>query len=180
MMIFDLHGTLVSFEIDYDRLRKELGANFNSDFTRIMESISKLGENDRKAAFAMLDDFELNSLDTLKIKDHARNVLEKARKKDYIICLVTLQGKKPTSEIMKRLEISNKFDYVVTRDDVVPRLEQISRCLKKFNVLGQDTLVIGDKAHDYHSASTLQCKAYLVRREGGIPFMSLGELQEII
>lgn len=180
MMIFDLHETLVSFEIDYDRLRKELGTNFNSDFTRIMESIGKLDENDRKAAFALLDDFELGSLNTLKIKDHARSVLEKSKEKGYIVCLVTLQGRKATSEIMKRLEISSKFDYVVTRDDVISRLEQISFCLKKFDVLGQDTIMIGDKAYDYHSATTLQCKAYLVRRENNIPFISLEELVEIM
>jgi len=179
IIIFDLHETLALFTIDYRKMRAKLSTDLGENFDRIMEKINNLDGDRKKQALAILEASEMESLRDLKLIQYADKVLEKAKQKNYQICLVTLQGRSTVQRILASLNIDT-FDYIVTRDELTDRKEQISSCINHFKADPKGVIVIGDKENDYSSANSLGCKAYLVKKVSSIPYLGLDELVDIL
>lgn len=175
IIIFDLHETLAFFTINYEKMRVKLSNHIGKNFDRIMETVNTLDSVQKKQALEIIDSFEMESLKDLRLAPNADKVIKKARQRNYRICLVTLQGRVAVHKILTTLNI-DKFDYIVTRDELTDRKEQIRLCINHFRVKPREVIVIGDKENDYYSANALGCRTFLVKKRGNIPYITLGEL----
>ncbi len=123
-IIFDLDGTLVTLPIRYELIQKKLRNLFNFEndinFSPLIPSIIEHSKNDEKLirdAFELLCEEELIASESVKEIDGLQLVIDYLLSKKYSISLITMQCKKSTNVILKKLNLTTKFSSIITRDE---------------------------------------------------------------
>jgi len=176
-LVIDMDGTLLQLPIDYPRLKQRLREYLRTevDFNPLFKTVASLTSANPEAfrrSLQIIDDEELLAVEKLRVFDHARQVLEALRTKDYPLCLMTLQGRRPAQESLRRAGLTEFFSAIVTREDSIDRHEQIKMCVEILRKKPPTVLVVGDRLNDVLSANRLGCKAVLIRQD---TFTELGE-----
>jgi len=183
-VIFDLDGTIVSFNLDYKVLRGEVRACL----LRVAVPASVLSVKD--SAFEMLKKTEVfvrNSRRSAEEMEEIRNEvlgiaekyeLEAARDTGLLpgvvetltvlkrmglkIGLFTLNSDKAANYILQRFKLGDFFGVTVPRnkvDFVKPNPEHLEMALKVLGVASEETVVVGDSGVDMESARELKAIA---------------------
>jgi pyrophosphatase PpaX len=183
-VIFDLDGTLVSFNLDYRGLRAEVRgflmkngvpASVLSLKESIFEMLKKTElfmRNSGKSAEAMnevrrevlglAEKFELEAARDKSLLPGAEETLKALRRMGLKIGLCTLSGEKSANYVLERLKIADFFDAAVPRDKVdyvKPSSEHLGLVLEALGVAAEDTVVVGDSGVDMQSARELKAIA---------------------
>ena len=169
-IIFDLDGTLVTLPIRYDLIQKKLRELFDLEvnFSPLIPSIIEYSKNNEKLicdAFELLCEEELIALERVKEIEGLQEVIDYLLSKNYSISLVTMQCKKSVEIILAKLNLTEKFSSVITRDENHDRFFQIKNTYELLNFLPSDVTVIGDRIHDINSANKANCNSILVNRK---------------
>jgi len=176
-LILDMDGTLLHLPVDYVRLKQRLreflgtGAEFNPLF----KTIATLTSGDQakyRGCLQIIDEEELKAIDGMRLSDDSRAILQTFRSRSYPLCLVTLQGRRPAHECLRRADIKDFFQVVLTRDDNIERYEQIKTCVEFLKKSPANVLVIGDRLNDVLSAQRIGCRSVLIRRDA---YLELGD-----
>ena len=168
-IIFDLDGTLINLPIRYELIQKKLKKLFNteSEFTPLIPSIIEHSSNNQNlldSAFELLCDEELIACEYLEEIEGVQELIGDILSKNYTISLVTMQCKKVAEIILEKINMSEKFSSVITRDDSTERFTQIKKTCELLNFVSSDVTVIGDRIHDINSAKKAGCSSILVNR----------------
>ena len=183
-VIFDLDGTLASFNIDYRAVRADvrsflmrigLPASILSINESIFEMLKKaeifMKNNDqskkvitetRKKALAIAENYELEAAKTTSLLPGALETLEALRKMELKIGLCTINSEKSTNYILKWFGIAKFFDVVTPRDKVKyvkPNVEHLEVTLKGLGVNPEEAMVVGDCVSDMRCARELKAIA---------------------
>jgi len=183
-VIFDLDGTLASFNIDYRAVRADvrsflIRAGLPASVLSINESIFEMlkkaeifmKNNDktksaieeiRKKALAMAEKYELEAAKTTSLLPGVLDILKALKKMNLKIGLCTINSEKSTSYILKRFGIAEFFDAVTPRDNVryvKPNTEHLEATLKALEINPEETMVVGDGAGDMKCARELKATA---------------------
>ena len=154
-VIFDLDGTLVNLPIDYEKLfqqfRKIMKTN---DINPVTETISHLDEKTRKQAFEVWQVAELAALKEMTVNDEGISLYRKFAKKPR--ALVTMQGKLLVERALKSIGLS--FNYEVTREDSLDRVQQIKIATERLKTGFQTVLFIGNTEGDLRAAQEVKCQ----------------------
>jgi HAD superfamily hydrolase (TIGR01549 family) len=159
-VIFDLDGTLIRLPINYERLFSEFSRIMKTaDVRPLAKSISKLDEETKKKVFEVWDDAELSALADTIVNDEGialyKKFLEKPR------ALVTLQGKALVQSVLERLGLF--FNFVVTRECCLSRVEQLKVAAGKLGVPFQNILFVGNTDDDFLAAKKVGCQFLKVK-----------------
>jgi len=118
-VIFDLDGTLVRLQINYDVIFKNLAGIFGSDvvFKPLIATIVNLSKNEstRKKAFEIICNEEQKAAEKFEIIKGAAEILDSFSEK-YSLGLVTMQCKKAFEKIHSQFDKLSVFSSVITRD----------------------------------------------------------------
>ena len=168
-IIFDLDGTLIKLPIRYELIQKKLKELFKteSEFTPLIPSIIEHSSNNQNlldSAFELLCDEELIACEYLEEIQGVQELIDDILSKNYTISLVTMQCKKVAEIILEKINMSEKFSSVITRDDSTERFTQIKKTCELLNFVSSDVTVIGDRIHDINSAKKAGCSSILVNR----------------
>ena len=168
-IIFDLDGTLVKLPIRYELIQKKLKELFNteSDLSPLIPSIIKQANGNQDlidTAFELLCDEELIASECLEEIEGSQELIDDILSKNYTISLVTMQCKKVAEIILKKINLSEKFSSVITRDDSTDRFTQIKKTYELLHFVSSDVIMIGDRVHDIDSAKKAGCHSILVNR----------------
>jgi HAD superfamily hydrolase (TIGR01509 family) len=180
-VIFDLDGTLVSFNIDYRTVRAEvrsflIGTGVPAAILACDESIFEMlkkteifmknfnrpeeeFEEIRRQALAIAEKYELNAAERTKLLPGVIETLKNVKKMNLKIGLCTINSEKSTSHILKRFGMTEFFDAVITRNDVryvKPNPEHLEAALKALGAVAEETIVIGDGGIDMKCAAELK------------------------
>src|SRR6266852_4220331 len=138
-VIFDVHGTLVTFTIDIVGTRSALIGELisrgysTSDLTTttltqvILDSAKEQIESGRvkddyqalrSRVFSMLDRFELDSAKEAKPIHGTLTTLEGLRLSSIRLGALTNSGRAGATRVLKRGGLMNVFELILTRDDV--------------------------------------------------------------
>jgi HAD superfamily hydrolase (TIGR01509 family) len=183
-VIFDLDGTLVSFNLDYRGLRAEVRgylmkmgvpASVLSLKETIFEMLKKTEifmRNTGKSAEAMnevrrevlglAEKFELEAARDKSLLPGAEETLKALRRMGLKIGLCTLSGEKSANYVLERLKIADFFDAAVPRDKVdyvKPSPEHLGLVLEALGASPEETVVVGDSGADMQSARDLKAIA---------------------
>jgi HAD superfamily hydrolase (TIGR01509 family) len=183
-VIFDLDGTLASFNLDYKTLRAEVKdylqkrgvpASVLSQRESIFEMLNKAeiyfknaSKSDevfievQKEALAIAEKFEFEAASCTSLLPGALETLKSLKRMNIKIGLCTINSQKAASFILKRFQIADFFNAVVTRDmvrNVKPNPEHFETALKILGVRPQSALVVGDSNMDMQSAKELKAIA---------------------
>jgi pyrophosphatase PpaX len=184
VVIFDLDGTLASFNLDYKTVRAEVKAylvkrGVPASLLSVNESIfemlrkteifvknsskpSRFLEEIRSEALAMAEKYELEAAMSTSLLPGAVETLKALRRMNLKIGLCTINSEKSMNCILKRFGIADFFNVTVPRNKVnhfKPHPEHIEAALKALGASATNTVVIGDSSVDMQSASELKAIA---------------------
>ena len=173
-IIFDLDGTLIQLPIDYQKVQKNLKEFFNisNEFKPLIPTIIKLSKNDQnkiKVSFDLICKEEILASDNFKTMNNALETLKFFKSKNLSLCLVTMQCKDALEKVLQKLQISDLFDSVISRDESFDRQKQIELSLQNIVLTPSEVLVIGDRIHDIESAKKIGC----------MPILKINEIEKI-
>jgi len=179
-VIFDLDGTIASFNLDYMTVRAEvrtylirtgLPASILATNESIFDMLNKaeifLKNNGKSArtvdkvrneASAIAEKFELEAAKTTGLLSGVVETLQALKKMGLKIGLCTINSEKSTSYILKRFSISKFFDVVTPRNKVryvKPNTEHLEATLKALHVSPKEAILVGDGTRDMHCAREL-------------------------
>lgn len=178
--VFDLDGTIASFNLDYMTVRAEvrtylirtgLPASILATNESIFDMLNKaeifLKNNGKSArtvdkvrneASAIAEKFELEAAKTTGLLSGVVETLQALKKMGLKIGLCTINSEKSTSYILKRFSISKFFDVVTPRNKVryvKPNTEHLEATLKALRVSPKEAILVGDGTRDMHCAKEL-------------------------
>ena len=117
-IIFDLDGTLVKLPIRYDIVQKKLKELFKteSNFSPLISSIIERSNGNSSMinnAFELICAEELIASESLEEIEGATQLIEHLLAKNCTISLVTLQCRKSTETILRKLDLLINFHLLL-------------------------------------------------------------------
>lgn len=186
-VIFDLDGTLTSFNIDYKSIRAEvrsllIRAGIPASVLSMNESIFEMlkkteifmknnGQSEssfmkiRRKALEIAEKYELEAAKTTGLLPGVLETLKTLKRMGLKLGLCTVNGEKSTNYILKKFEIAEFFDAITSRDHVKyvkPNTEHMEGTLKALNVKPEEAVVVGDGSSDMRCARELKAIAVAV------------------
>lgn len=180
-VIFDLDGTLASFNLDYKALRGEVRnylrkrgvpASVLSTRESIFEMLKKAEiffKNASKSdepfvevqheALAIAEKFELEAALSASLMPGTNETLKALKRMNIKTGLCTINSQKATNYILQRFQIAGFFDTIVPRElvrYVKPNPEHFETAIKMLGSHPECTLVVGDSNIDMQSAKELK------------------------
>lgn len=179
-VIFDLDGTLASFNLPYKTVRSLVKENLVSKgvpetILSVNESVfemlrkteawaanrgkpPKFMQEIRNEAMDLTEKYELDAASNTVLLPGVEETLKALKNKELKIGLCTINSEKSVNHILERFGIGDFFDAKVTRNQVrrvKPHPEHLEAALKVLTVLPQETMVVGDSSVDMECAKEL-------------------------
>lgn len=171
-IIFDIDGTLTStneliFASFNHITEKYLGRKYSSDEIvslfgptedQILEDMC--GENFEQAKKEYYD-FYTGNHHMADLYPGIKQILSHLKEKNILLSIYTGKGRKAAVITLKKLDIHDYFDYIITGDDVVeqkPAAEGINKFIEKFSLNKNSVLMIGDSPADVKAAKAAGVK----------------------
>lgn len=183
-VIFDLDGTLSSFNLDYKGLRGEVREylmrvgipasllTVNESIFEMMKKVELYMKNNgkpnqaflsaRSKSLALAEKFELDAASSANLLPGALEALKELKKMDLKLGLCTTSSEAAAHYIINRFKIMDYFEVVVPRNmvkRVKPDTEQFEMVLKNLGVDVANTVIVGDSTVDMESAKELKAIA---------------------
>jgi phosphoglycolate phosphatase len=190
-VIFDLDGTIASFNLDYKALRGEVRsyllrvgvpASVLSVNENIFDMLKKTAiyvkntgksaeamDEIRNGAWAIAEKYELEAARSTGLLLGADETLKALKQMNLKIGLFTLNSDKAANYILQRFKLGDFFSVTVPRNKVnyvKPNPDHLEMALKILGVAPEETLVVGDSNVDMESAK--EVKAIAVGLPSGI------------
>jgi len=183
-VIFDLDGTIVSFNLDYKALRGEvreclLRGGVPASVLSVKDSVFEMlrkteifvrnsGKSTgtmqeiRNEALAIAEKYELEAAVSTDLLSGASETLAALKRMGLKIGLFTLNSDKAVNYILQRFKLGDFFDVTIPRNKVnfvKPNPKHLEMALKVLDVAAEETLVVGDGNIDMQSAMELKAIA---------------------
>ena len=184
-IIFDLDGTLVRLPIRYEVIFEKLQSLFDTqdEFKPLIPIILEKANNDAKLiqrAFDLICEEETQAANNFKIIDDAIDTLIYFKNRNYSLSLVTMQCMKAAKLVLDKMQISELFSSIITRDDSPQRSIQIKNSVKILSLSPDNVIVIGDRIHDVKSAKEVGCSAILFNKDKLNSFKECRVISELV
>ncbi len=169
--IFDLDGTLIELNLDFDAIRRALGIRDRY----ILEAILRLDGNLRRQKLEILKEFEIRSALTANLMPHAKDVLRLLEDLGLKKGIVTRNCRESVEIVIDRFGL--EFDFVITREDAKPKPspEPIILALKLAGSKPESSIVIGDYKFDLIAGKRAGTKTALILNERNREFVHLAD-----
>ncbi|HVO37223.1 MAG TPA: HAD family hydrolase [Candidatus Acidoferrum sp.] len=179
-VIFDLDGTLTSFNLNYRTVRAEVksflvSSGLPASILSVNESVFEMlkrvkiymrntGKSEksfcelRAKALATVEQYELEAAKSTSLLPGVLEVLKTLKGMGLKIGLCTINSEKSVCYILKRFKITGFFDAITPRDsirNVKPSSEHLEATLHALNANPEETIVAGDGTTDMKCASAL-------------------------
>jgi phosphoglycolate phosphatase len=183
-VVFDLDGTLASFNLDYKAVRAEVRgcllrngvpASVLSVNESIFEMLKKTEiflrnsgkpaeavEQVRNEALAIAEKYELEAAMSTSLLPGVLETLKALKRMGLKIGLYTINSQNSADYILRRFKIAEYFATTVPRNKVnyvKPSPEHLEAVLKALGVSAADAVVVGDSSADMQSAKELKAIA---------------------
>jgi len=159
-VIFDLDGTITEPYLDFDVIRKEIG--LAPDAGPILEAMEKMSSEQLQTAEKILYKHEQLAIEHSTLNPGAHEALGKLRKMKIHIGVLTRNTHSNASAVAKKHNLD--FDIILDRHAGPPKPDPfgVEYLCKHFNVLPEQTLVVGDYLFDLKSAVAAGAGAVLM------------------
>lgn len=125
----------------------------------------------------------MKSVDRIESNEALKELMSELKNLGLKISVITLRSKDTTVMILKKLNILEFIDLIVTREDVSQRLEQLKLVLKFFKVPPHAIVFFGDHETDLIAGQTLNVKTELIPKNPnslGVPEELLIKLRSLV
>jgi len=179
-VIFDLDGTIASFNLDYRTVRGLVKGYLTkrgvpSSLVSLDDSVfemlrkteawakdsgksSEFVDELRREALTTTESYEVEAASTTKLMPGVVDALKALKEMGLKIGLCTINSEKSVNRILERFGIEGSFDVTVPRNrvrHVKPDPEHLEVALRALEVSPQETLVVGDSRVDMQTGKAL-------------------------
>ncbi len=143
-LIFDLDGTLVDSQLDFDLMRKEMDLPPGP----ILEAIAALPQEQAERCHVILHRHEVAGAERATLLPGVKQLLDKAEQRKIPIGIVTRNSREISTIVLQRLEI--RHDLLITRDDgpIKPDPWGVRHICETWSVSAKSVVMIGDYQFD--------------------------------
>jgi HAD superfamily hydrolase (TIGR01549 family) len=172
-IVFDMDGTLVAQVIDFDAIRRELGLPFG---TPLLETMDRLPDADRAAAWAVLDRHEQAAVSAAEVLPGVVDFLAWLEARGVKRAVLTRNSRSVATAVLGRCGLST-FDPIVTRDDAPfkPQPEGLWRICKAWGLAPAEVLMLGDYVYDIQVGRNAGARTALLTHGREWPFADEAE-----
>lgn len=162
-VIFDLDGTLIDSQYDWNLIRREIGVG---DLP-ILSHINNLKGALKEQAMRVLESFEKVATKRARLNRGMKRLLELIEEKGIKKAIVTNNSRKTVEYLVRKWHLS--FDHIVTRDDGVwkPSGEPLERAVAMLCLRKEEVIYVGNSEHDRMAAKDAGIRFISVRAPGG-------------
>ncbi len=151
-VIFDMDGTLVQANLDFEAIRAELGVAAENG---ILETIEKFQPARSREAHKQLLVHELAAARKAELTPFAGEVLEAIGQAGLATALLTRNARRPVEIILQRFP-QLTFDLVWSREKgpIKPEPDGVLKACRQLNVQPGRVACVGDFAYDVDAANS--------------------------
>jgi len=149
-IIFDLDGTLVNLNVDWQKVKERLNDIFNIEFEPLFLKIMNLKKFERMKACEVIKKFEIESYNKWEINTSLVNWIKKHHT-HYQILLLTNNSRETTDRFLKKSELEKfiKFSLTIEETDFPkPNFSGLNKLFKFFSIEKDNVLLIGDSIRE--------------------------------
>jgi HAD superfamily hydrolase (TIGR01549 family) len=183
-VIFDLDGTIASFNLDYLTVRAEVRSYLvrsgvpasvlatNESIFDMLKKVEIFLKNSGKSqrtfnkvrneASSIAEKYEMEAAKTTELLPGVAETLLSLKKMGLRIGLCTINSEKSTDYILKRFSVAKFFDAVTPRNKVKfvkPNPEHLEATLKALHTSPKEAMLVGDGSRDMRCARELKAIA---------------------
>jgi HAD superfamily hydrolase (TIGR01509 family) len=147
-VIFDMDGTLIDSQLDFEAMRIEMGL---TPELRILESIARLPPDRAAECHQILHRHELEGARQATLLPGARQVVETLHRWGVRTAIATRNSRIVSNQMLKALNLH--FEIVLTRDDgpIKPDPWPVLHACQQWGIPPQHAVMIGDYHFDVDS-----------------------------
>ncbi|MFA5365042.1 MAG: HAD family hydrolase [Candidatus Bathyarchaeia archaeon] len=183
-VIFDLDGTLITFTLDVRACRTEIIHNLaqlgfqqslfslrETAFDMLIKVKQQISDEKtvtsnfteiQKMVFSVVERFELESAKTTQMFQGIPDTLKALKEMNLKTAICTISGNEATSYSLKRFQVEQYFDAIITREKVTnvkPHPEHLQATLDALNIKPNEAVLVGDSVKDMQCANKLDVLA---------------------
>lgn len=184
LIIMDIDDTLVRTPIDWLKLRKSIESitGVYIEYRPLIRGVYTYLDGElRELALREIERAELESAAAVNPSTPLKELVSNIRKCGCQVSVVTLRGRSSAELILRLLEIHELVDLLVTREDSMSRVEQLSIILNKLGVDSREAVFIGDSPDDIEALVKLKLSTVIIRQPNqiGVPKELLQTLSQL-
>ena len=168
-VIFDLDGTLLHTDLDFDLIRRRIGIEEGP----VLEALEAMSDADRRRAMEILELHESQAAEDARLNVHVPGVFTALDKLGIKTALLTRNSSASVNTAIGRHDLH--FDFVCSREDlsgiVKPSPEPVLAICAALQVRPADTLMVGDYLFDLQSANAAGARSVLLRNHRNAEFI---------
>lgn len=151
--VFDLDGTLIDSQLNFENLRAELGLEPGSP---ILEALAEWPPEKQAWAHQIVDQHEMNGVVLSQLYPGVNEFLKLLAERNIPAALFTRNSRKATQAAIERHKF--QFAAVITRDDAPPKPNPagLLQIAQQFGLSPSEILFIGDYLFDLKAGSAAQ------------------------
>jgi len=158
-IVFDLDGTLVDSQLDFDAMRREMELPAEMP---ILEALARLDPQQAARCQEILHRHELAGAERATLLPGCRELIEKLHACDVKLAIATRNSRHITAVTVEKLEIP--IEALFTRDDgpVKPHPWPVEEACRLWAVEPAEVVVIGDFRFDVECGRAAGCRTVLL------------------
>ncbi|HEX5270715.1 MAG TPA: HAD family hydrolase [Gemmataceae bacterium] len=172
-VVFDLDGTLVVQELDFEAMRREIGLPTG---TPLLEALERMGGPARAAAEDVLRRHELAAAETARLTPGVAAFLDHLAARGIRRAVLSRNMRVAVEKVLRRCGVS--VDLVLAREDAPykPSPEGLWRICAAWGLAPAEVLMVGDYLYDLQAGRGAGTRTALVTHGRDLPFAALADV----
>ena len=156
-VIFDLDNTLVNSDLDFRKIRDEIGTAMT-----ILEYRATASDDEKRRVDAILDRHESAAAESCDLRDGAPELFAYLKTAGVRMALLTRNSRRSVETICRRLGMA--FDMIVSREDSEPKPspQPVRMILERLGCAADEAIMVGDYLYDVQAAQSAGVSAILL------------------
>jgi HAD superfamily hydrolase (TIGR01509 family) len=172
-VVFDLDGTLVVQELDFEAMRREIGL---PPGTPLLEALERMDGPARAAALAVLRRHELAAAETARLTPGVAAFLDLLAARGVRRAVLSRNMREAVEKVLSRCGVA--FDLVLAREDAPykPSPEGLWQICAAWGLSPAEVLMVGDYLYDIQAGRAAGTRTALVTHGRELPFAPLADV----
>jgi HAD superfamily hydrolase (TIGR01509 family) len=172
-VVFDLDGTLVVQELDFEAMRREIGLPSG---TPLLEAVERLHGPDREVALNVLRRHELAAAETARLNAGVAAFLDWLTERGIRRAVLSRNMRSAVEKVLHRCGIA--FELVLAREDAPykPSPEGLWQICAAWEMTPAEVLMVGDYLYDIQAGRNAGTRTALVTHGRELPFAPLADV----